>query len=295
MTYGTLSVEGASICFKVRGRGKALVVLQGGGGTADTSDGIAEVLESEYTVVSYDRRGLLRSALDDPKQTLSVEQHAQDALCLLDELGIAEASFFGTSLGALMGLELMARAPGRVKLLVAHEPLALGLLSDAGRARLRALRAQVLAITLREGARAGLRRALADMGVDRDDREDDAEPPASSREQSRDTGFLLNREVRAIDGFRPDLELLTRARSRIVPAFGVSSRAFYPAECAFALAACLGRPAVEFPGAHNGYVLRPRAFAEKLGAVLRAELAEASASAMLGSVAVDMAQARYLH
>jgi pimeloyl-ACP methyl ester carboxylesterase len=274
MTYGTLSVEGASICFKVRGRGAPLVVLQGGGGTADASDGIAEVLESEWTVVSYDRRGLLRSPLDDTKQLLSIEQHARDVICLLDELGLAQPAFFGSSLGALIGLELVTRAPARVKLLVAHEPPALELLSVAGRARLQALRDEALVLVLREGPRAALRRVLAGMGVDRDDREDDCEPPLSSRDQSRDTRFLLSREVRAIEDFRLDLEALTPSASRVVPAFGVTSRDCYPAECALALAARLAREPVEFPGAHNGYVLRPRAFGEKLRAVLRTELTE---------------------
>ncbi len=274
MTYGTLSVEGASICYKIRGRGAPLVVLQGGGGTADASDGIAEVLESEYTVVSYDRRGLLRSPLDDPKQTLSIEQHARDVIGLLDELGLAQATFFGSSLGALIGLELLARAPARVRLLVAHEPPAIELLCEGGRARLQTLREEALLLALREGPRAALRRVLAGMGIDRDDREDDCEPPRSGRDQSRDTGFLLSREVRAIDGFRLDLEALARAASRVVPAFGVTSRDFYPAECALALAAHLGRQPIEFPGAHNGYVLRPRAFGEKLSAVLCSELCE---------------------
>jgi pimeloyl-ACP methyl ester carboxylesterase len=269
MTYGTVAVDGARICYQVRGQGRALLVLQGGGGTADASDGMALVLESEYTLVSYDRRGLLRSPLDDPKQPLSVERHADDALRLLDSLGIEQATVLGSSLGALIGLELLARAPERVTCLIAHEPPAVALLSEDGRAHVASLRREVLAVALREGPRAALRRALADMGVDRDDREDGCEPPVSSREQSRETGFLLSREVRAIDGYRLDVAALLREAERIVPAFGSSSRGHYPAQCAIALGALLRREAVEFPGGHNGYVLRPQAFAERLRSVLR--------------------------
>ena len=270
MTSGSVAVAGARIWYQVRGHGPALLVLQGGGGTAEASDGMALVLESEYTLVSYDRRGLLRSPLDDAIQPLTVAQHAEDALRLLDALGLEQAVVFGSSLGALIGLELLARAPERVGCLVAHEPPAVALLSEEGRAHVASLRREVLAVALREGPRAALRRALADMGVDRDDREDDCEPPISSRQQSRQTGFLLGREVRAIDGYRLDVEALLRHAERVVPAFGATSRAHYPAECAFALGVLLRRDAVEFPGSHNGYVLRPQAFAERLRSVLRA-------------------------
>jgi len=262
--YGTLRVQGATLCYKVRGSGPALLLLQGGGGNADACDALAAQLDSEHTIVSYDRRGLLRSPADDPKQPLTIAAHAEDAVALMDELGLGRALIFGSSLGALVGLEMVQRFPARVELLVAHEPTLVGLLSLEGQARVAALRKEVLEISLREGARAGLRRLLAGMGVNRDDREDDCEPPLSSREQSRSTGFLLVQESRAVDRFKLNLLALGSYASRIVPAFGTTSRLCYPAECAQALAVVLGQSAVEMPGGHNGYVLRPRAFAEAL-------------------------------
>jgi pimeloyl-ACP methyl ester carboxylesterase len=291
MTYGTLAVRNAQLCYKVRGHGVPLLVLQGGGGTADASDGVANVLEGQHTVISYDRRGLLRSPVDDPKEPISIEQHAEDALTLLHALGIETAFVFATSLGALIGLELLAREPERVKLLVAHEPPALELLSEEGRARVRVLRQEVLRLALREGPREALRRALAGMGVDRDDREDDCEPPLSSREQSRETGFLLSREVRAMDSYRLDTETLLRYAERIVPAFGSRSRDFYPAECALRLAAWLGREPIEFPGCHNGYVLRPRAFAAKLGPILAEKSPQSWLRSVAGSDGAELASA----
>lgn len=282
MSYGRLTVPGARICFKVRGAGPVLLVLQGGGGTADATDGIAEVLESELTIVSYDRRGLLRSPLDNPKDPLSIEQHARDALALLDELGTSQALVFGSSLGALVGLELLSRSPSRVISFVAHEPPAPELLSAAGRADLERLRREALQLALREGPRAAFRHVLAGMGIDREDRETAVTAPESCRVQSRDTGFLLNQEVRAIDAYRLDLPTLERYASRVVPAFGSSSEAFYPAECARALAARLGRQPLAFPGGHNGYVLRPRAFAEALRAAFHAEAPESRAQRTTG-------------
>jgi pimeloyl-ACP methyl ester carboxylesterase len=266
--YGELTVRGAKICFKVRGRGPGLLVLHGGGGNADASDGMAAVLESELTVVSYDRRGLLRSPLDGRNQALSVEQHAEDALALLDELSLDSVYVMGSSLGALIGLELVAHAPERVKLLVAHEPPAPTLLSELGQTRVAEQRRQLSELALLEGPRAALRQLLVNMGIDREDREGDAEPPPSSRLQSRETGFLLTRETRATDRFRLDLAAIRAHAHKIVPAFGASSRHCFAAECALALASELGREPVEFPGGHTAYVLRPRAFAETLRGVL---------------------------
>ncbi len=276
MTYGTLSVPGARVCYKVRGAGSVLLVLQGGGGTADATDGIADVLESEHTIVSYDRRGLLRSPLEDPKAPLSIEQHAKDALALLDEIGAPQALVFGSSLGALIGLELLSRAPSRVALLVAHEPPAPELLSAEGRVELERLRREAFELALRAGPRAAFRHVLAGMGVDREDREDDVTTPESCRAQSRDTGFLMSQEARALATYRLDLLALTRHASRVVPAFGSSSEAFYPAECARALGLKLGRQPLAFPGGHDGYVLRPRAFAPVLRAALQTGMARGS-------------------
>jgi pimeloyl-ACP methyl ester carboxylesterase len=267
-TYGELAVRGARICFKVRGRGPGLLVLQGGGGNADASDGMAAVLESELTIVSHDRRGLLRSPLDDRNQVLSVEQHAEDALALLDALSLESVYVLGSSLGALIGLELVARAPERVKLLVAHEPPAPTLLPAARQAQVVEQRRQLTERALLEGPRAALRQLLVNMGIDREDREEGAEAPPSSRLQSRETGFLLTRETRATDRFRLDLAAIRPHAHKIVPAFGASSRHCFAAECALALATELGREPVEFPGGHTAYVLRPRAFAEALRGVL---------------------------
>jgi pimeloyl-ACP methyl ester carboxylesterase len=255
-----------------------LLVIQGGGGTADASDGIASVLDGEFRIISFDRRGLLRSPLDDPQEALSIERHAWDALALLDALGVESAYVFGSSLGALIGLELLRLRPDRVRLLVAHEPPAASLLADAERAAHLASRREVLATALQEGPRAAMRKALEAMGVDAEDREQDCEPPASSRAQSRETAFLLSREVRTTDAYKLDVRALKRWAARIVPAFGSSSAAFYPAACARALASALGRRAAQFPGGHNGYVLRPRAFGETLRSVLHTSQRESGFS-----------------
>jgi len=268
--YGTLMVAGATLCFKVRGRGPALLVVQGGEGNADSADALASTLAEEFTIITYDRRGLSRSPLDDQKQTITLEQHADDAHALILELVNEPAFVFGSSLGALIGLELVRRHPHSVQLLIAHDPLALDLLSSEEQQRLADLRRIVAELALSEGMRVAMRRFLHELGVDKEDREDDVEPPASTRERSRDSGFFMARESRAADRFRLDLPVLRAIAHKILPAFGESARERLPARCALSLAARLGRDAVAFPGGHSGYALRPRAFADALRAAVLA-------------------------
>ena len=54
---------------------------------------------------------------------------------ILDDLGAESADLFGSSGGAVTGLALVARHPGRVRTLVAHEPPLLELLPDAAQQR----------------------------------------------------------------------------------------------------------------------------------------------------------------
>jgi len=90
--------------------------------------------------VTYDRRGLSRSILDAPAESLTISTHSDDAHRLLAELTNQPALVFGSSIGALVGLDLVARHPEQVRVLVAHEPPTWELLPDAERDR--AMRSQ---------------------------------------------------------------------------------------------------------------------------------------------------------
>jgi pimeloyl-ACP methyl ester carboxylesterase len=66
-TIGSLRVNGASLHYEVRGQGPLLLLIPGGAGDAASFDGIADDLAAEYTVATYDPRGMSRSTLDDPE------------------------------------------------------------------------------------------------------------------------------------------------------------------------------------------------------------------------------------
>ncbi|MDQ7906228.1 hypothetical protein RB614_17080 [Phytohabitans sp. ZYX-F-186] len=70
-------------------------------------------------------RGNSRSRLDGAPGPQSIAEHGDDAYRVLAAVGVSErapAYVFGNSSGAVIGLELAARHPELVRVLVAHEP-----------------------------------------------------------------------------------------------------------------------------------------------------------------------------
>ena len=96
---------------------------------------IAPLLAEHYTVVTYDPRGFARSTIDDPDQDAEPDLVADDVRRVLEVVVDGPAHVFGCSGGAVTGLALVARYPGQVRTLVAHEPPLALLLPEADEAR----------------------------------------------------------------------------------------------------------------------------------------------------------------
>jgi pimeloyl-ACP methyl ester carboxylesterase len=261
---GTLRVPGAHLAYEVRGSGPALLLIHGGGGDARAFNGIAKYLASQYTVVTYDRRGLSRSTLDNPEEEQQVEIHSDDAHYLLAAVTSDSAYVFGSSGGAVVGLDLVARYPEQVLALIAHEPPS-HLVPE-----LEERHDTIREIARREGATSAMQQFMAKIGVTYNDREPDADLPEQGERPLENTLFLLKREFAMYDRYRFDFTALRSAliQNRIVIAAGSSGRAYVGYQNAVAMADKLGTTVVEFPGHHVGYVSHPRAFAARLQEVL---------------------------
>ena len=255
-----LRVPGASLYYEVRGRGPVLLLIGAGAADAASFHGIATHLADHYTVVSYDRRGYSRSPLDDPEEEQRLETHSDDARRLLAILSTEPAYVFGSSGGALIGLDLAIWHPEQIATLISHEPPVGGLLPDADRPRMPLRDPQQFA---------------ASIGVNYDDREPDAELPYESPEaQARlaaNRAFLFAHEAMMYPRYTLDIAALATAPTRIVIAAGQASRGYFPHRIATLLAERLGTAVVEFPSHHAGYVGHPRAFAQQLRHVLGEE------------------------
>ncbi|MFJ9571182.1 alpha/beta fold hydrolase [Streptomyces bacillaris] len=141
---GLLTVDGATLHHEVRGEGPLLVMMPGGSADAGIYDAIAADLADRWTVATFDPRGYSRSLLDGPVTEQLPATHADDIVRLIEVLSPdgAPAALFGSSSSAVVALDVLARHPGRVSRVVAHEPPVVELLPDpeAGRALFAAVR-----------------------------------------------------------------------------------------------------------------------------------------------------------
>src|SRR5487761_1431900 len=109
-----LDVPGARLYYERRGTGPVLLLI---GSPMDSTGfaGLAGALADDYTVVTYDPRGIGNSSREDTTQDVTPEQQADDVYRLLSALGGEPAYVFGSSGGAVVGLALVTACPGQVR------------------------------------------------------------------------------------------------------------------------------------------------------------------------------------
>ncbi|HMF05396.1 MAG TPA: alpha/beta hydrolase, partial [Methylocella sp.] len=208
---------------------------------ADTTDSLCKQLDEHYTVVAYDRRGLSRSTLDCPPQNLTITTHSDDAQRLLVELTDQPALVVGSSIGALIGPDLVARHPEQVRLLVAHEPPAWELLPDAERDHAEKVQEDAEETFRREGADAAFKKFVALAAVNYEDREPDVVLAPPTAERTANLSFFFTYDSPAVRRYRIDIAALSALSTRILAACGTSAPQSAPYRVATALAAKLVR------------------------------------------------------
>ncbi|WP_306324522.1 alpha/beta fold hydrolase [Streptomyces venezuelae] len=279
-TIGNLRVNGATLRFEVRGQGPLLLLIPGGTGGAASLDGMADDLAAEYTVATYDPRGMSGSTLDDPDAEQSVAEHADDALRILELLSPEEpARVFGSSSGGITALHLLTARPERVERVVAHEPPVVEVLPDA--AEHRALIARVQETFRGQGlmpAMAEFAAGLQKSGEPGRDKASDPKPEISLPPQAAaraeqtmaNLPYFVGRIVPSFMSYAPDIDRLEALSSRLVLACGQDSRGELPYRPAAFLAERLNTELLHFPGGHTGLTTHPAEFAELLRKALRA-------------------------
>ncbi|MFE1378373.1 alpha/beta fold hydrolase [Streptomyces sp. NPDC058740] len=272
----TLPVPGATLHYETRGRGPVLLLIPGGAGDAGLYEGMADLLAGAgYTVVSYDQRGLSRSPLDGPPADQRVGEWAEDARAVLDAVvPRGEAAYvYGSSSGAVVALELLARHPARLARVVAHEPPLVELLDEPGPYRAHFAEVRELHRTR------GLGPAMARFAETPDGRGPEperrhAELPPSVRPMASRMGanmpVFLEHVLCPFSFSAPDLDGLRAAAGKLVLGVGRESDGqealVGPAR---RIARETGAAVVEFPGGHLGCVERPEEFAEVLLTAMR--------------------------
>jgi pimeloyl-ACP methyl ester carboxylesterase len=95
-----------------------ILLIHPAGATGATWGQTVDVLAHIGRVITYDRRGYGRSG-GEPVDMLA--RHTDDAVALLEQLGVAGAVVAGTSVGATIGIDIARTRPDLVRAVVAHE------------------------------------------------------------------------------------------------------------------------------------------------------------------------------
>lgn len=113
--------DGVRIAFETAGTGPPLVLLHGFFGDRGTwrSAGYVEALGDAFRLVLIDARGHGGSDAPHDPAAYGLGRQVDDVVAVLDALGIDRAALWGSSMGGIIGLHLLARHPERVAALVA--------------------------------------------------------------------------------------------------------------------------------------------------------------------------------
>jgi pimeloyl-ACP methyl ester carboxylesterase len=265
VTTRSVSVPGARLHYEIRGSGPLLLVIGSPMAAAEFAP-LADALASDHTVVTYDPRGYAGSPVDDPDAPSGVEQRADDIDAILDDLGAESADLFGSSGGAVTGLVLVVRHPGRIGTLIAHEPPLLELLPDA--AQQRANTEAIIDTFHRDGFEAAWMHFMRNAGFDVAPDDAPPAPPEQSEDDIRQAARFFEIDLRPTTQYLPDIEALKASRTRVVIGVGVDSTKLLTYDTSTKLAELLGNTPAEFPGDHGGFMGAPTEFADALRQVL---------------------------
>jgi pimeloyl-ACP methyl ester carboxylesterase len=287
-TMHTLKTAGADIAYDVHGTlptaGGRPPLLMIGQPMAASGFGTLASHFPDRTVVTYDPRGLGRSVRKDGRVDHAPTVQADDVHAVIEALGAGPVEMFASSGGAVTALALVAAYPDDVIRLVAHEPPLIPVLPDA-EAAARA-RAGFHDAYEAKGWGAGMAAFIA-MTSWRGEFTDEyfAQPPAdpvafgmpTEDDGSREDPLLSDRSW-PVSSYRPDVDALAAAPTRIVIAVGEESEGSFTGRTSVATAELLGRQATVFPSHHggflggeSGYAGQPEAFARKLRDVLNGQ------------------------
>lgn len=239
---------------EVRGSGPPILFVPGLPGDAGQFSAVADALASDHTVITYDRRGNSRSRRPPGWNATSVAEQVADAATLLD-LAAGPACVYGSSVGAIVALELARTRPQLVACALLHEMPLVSVLAEP--APVAAGIADIVEPAFARGGadaalEAFLRFAFGDAAVDALDGRDRARMLANG-----EVAMII--EFPVFQAYRPDADLLAGVAAQ--PLVGLEQRLPFLREASEWLARSLGTRVQEAPGAHGPQLDHPRELA----------------------------------
>ena len=103
------------IAYREAGRGPALMLMHGIGGSSKTWEEQYRAFSGSHRVIGWDAPGFGGS---DPAPEQTADRWADEAAGLLDRLGIETACLLGHSMGGIIAPRVASRHPGRIDKLI---------------------------------------------------------------------------------------------------------------------------------------------------------------------------------
>jgi pimeloyl-ACP methyl ester carboxylesterase len=248
---------------EVRGDGPAVLLIPGATGDAGHFTRAAERLADEFTVITYDRRGNSRSTVNaETPRTATVAAQADDAAALIRACGYSQAVVFGTSGGAIVALELLARHPGVVQGAIIHEPPLIALVPPPDGPDSLA--------PIFELAQTDPPAALeAFVKLNSSDAAWEALEPATRQRMLANAVNLFQREIPEFVSYQPDQKVLRSLAMPVILMRSVDGPSFGNVVQEWLHDAGLGVSGGTLTGHHSPYLDMPEVFAEELRPLLQ--------------------------
>ncbi len=261
----TITVGTAELYCEVRGDGASMLLIPGLPGDAGQFRSVADELACDHLVVTYDRRANSRSPRPAGWAQTSVAEQVEDAAALLERLDAAPALAYGTSVGAIVALELAVARPELVTRVVVHELPLISVLAEPG-----PVVAAVGDIVEPAFARGGPDAALeAFLRFSYGDAIVDELEPAERARMLANGEVAMTIELPVFQPYRPDAAALGALSVPADVLVGREQRLPLFHEAGAWLAEALGIEVTASPGAHGPHFDRPRELASCIVALLR--------------------------
>jgi len=111
-----IEVNGARLWYEITGEGEPVIQIHGAGFGHFNFGPVTPLLSGEFRCIDYDMRGYGQS--DKPEQHYDLVVWADDAVGLLDALGIGKAHVHGTSMGGMVATVMAGKYPDRIQSVV---------------------------------------------------------------------------------------------------------------------------------------------------------------------------------
>ncbi|WP_180356733.1 alpha/beta fold hydrolase [Kitasatospora sp. GP30] len=111
-----ITADGTRIAYQTQGAGAPLLLLAGQANNHHWWDQVRDDFDTARRTITLDYRGTGDS--DKPEGPYSTQGFAEDAVAVLDHLGVDRADVYGTSMGGRVAQWLAVRHPQRVRSLV---------------------------------------------------------------------------------------------------------------------------------------------------------------------------------